>query len=467
VRGGHRFVWYALLGPGLALFVGLLLLRSTAEDPVRNLAISQAACLALAPPDVPSEQNAATDYKAAQAAKVAWVSPTTSSKYPSDHPEMMLSRDSRYLDEPAVQQYFKANDNAAKLLRAGAAKERCNWGLNYAGGNGMRMPHLVQLRDSARLLAGHARASAHSGDHQTAVEDIQALYAMARHLEADPVLICGLVSVAISAIADEVVEAIVNYDTPVKLEDVQAYRSVVWLDRRPRDHCVRYMAGEKASGLYTMDSLFANPSGPMAGTLGVGPTFPASGGLPFYGGERRCYVAVMDEMAARFQRGESIDDTAIMALIDSRQEGTGIFVRLVVPVLDRVNIAFCRGAEKARVVDAGLAVLAYRLKHGRDPKTLEELVPEFMPSGVPHGVFHDQPLRLRVDPEGVVESDRPAHKTFRRDRGVLRIYTVGENGVDDGGLNDWQGILPGTGKDDQFFCVPPIVRTPREEWKKK
>jgi hypothetical protein len=334
---------------------------------------------------------------------------------------------------------------------------------------GMPLPHLAQMRSSARLLAGHARTYAHAGDHQTAAQDLSAIYAMARHLDADPVLICGLVSVAISQIADSALEAIIAFDTPAKSNDVQAYRAAVWLDRKPNECWARYMAGEKAFGLYTIDGIFANPASATRAAFGLsgggGPPFWAGGAI-LYGGERRCYAAVMDEATARVLKGEPFGDTELMASIDRHSEGTSIFARLLIPVLGRSHISFCRCAEKARTVDAGLAVLAYRLKHERDPKTLEELVPEFL-AAVPRSVFYDQLLRLRMDPEGVFEHDTRAYKTFRRDRGVLRIYTVGENGVDDGGLNADECGAYGVGKDDRCFCVPPTVRTPREEWKGK
>ena len=68
-----------------------------------------------------------------------------------------------------------------------------------------------------------------------------------------------------------------------------------------------------------------------------------------------------------------------------------------------------------RVVITAIALKRYQLKHGNYPADLNSLVPEFLPA-VPLDPVDGQPLRYRHN----------ADKTFL-------LYSVGENGVDDGG----------------------------------
>src|SRR5262249_24076338 len=108
-------------------------------------------------------------------------------------------------------------------------------------------------------------------------------------------------------------------------------------------------------------------------------------------------------------------------------------------------------AEKIIVADVGLAFMQFRFKYGRDAKTLDELVPEFL-TEVPKGIFHPEPVRMKIDLEGVKYFI--ADRTAVHNPGTIRIYTGGENGKDEGGHESQRG----EGGDDWTFCVPPATR---------
>lgn len=67
---------------------------------------------------------------------------------------------------------------------------------------------------------------------------------------------------------------------------------------------------------------------------------------------------------------------------------------------------------------AAVAIRRYLLRHGRLPGTLDVLVPEFL-TELPWDCLHGQPLRYQ--PDGATS---------------YRLYSVGENGTDDGGRGD-------------------------------
>jgi hypothetical protein len=66
-----------------------------------------------------------------------------------------------------------------------------------------------------------------------------------------------------------------------------------------------------------------------------------------------------------------------------------------------------------------IALKRYQLKHGNYPPDLNSLVPEYVPS-VPLDPVDGQPLRYRLNADG-----------------TFLLYSVGENGKDDGGNPAW------------------------------
>jgi hypothetical protein len=71
----------------------------------------------------------------------------------------------------------------------------------------------------------------------------------------------------------------------------------------------------------------------------------------------------------------------------------------------------------ARVTETGIALRRYQLKHAAMPPGLDALVPEFLDS-VPLDPIDLKPLRYRLKADG------------------WQLYSIGVNGLDDGG--DWQ-----------------------------
>ena len=67
------------------------------------------------------------------------------------------------------------------------------------------------------------------------------------------------------------------------------------------------------------------------------------------------------------------------------------------------------------VVLCAIALKRFALRHGTSPASLEELVPEFLPA-VPVDYMDGKPVRYR-----------------RQNDGSSILYSVGEDGMDDGG----------------------------------
>jgi hypothetical protein len=81
-----------------------------------------------------------------------------------------------------------------------------------------------------------------------------------------------------------------------------------------------------------------------------------------------------------------------------------------------------RAEIQRRMLVTVLALERHRLRHGKLPDSLQALVPEFL-SAVPLDGMDGKPLRYRLKPDG-----------------TFVLYSVGENGIDDGGD---PSLLPG------------------------
>jgi len=108
-----------------------------------------------------------------------------------------------------------------------------------------------------------------------------------------------------------------------------------------------------------------------------------------------------------------------------------------------------------RVVVTAIALKRFQLRHGKLPETLNELAPEFL-RAVPIDPFDGKPLRYRSNADG-----------------TYLLYSVGEDGKDDGGdptntgsgssslywnnnkSRDWVWPQPATPAEVQYFYDHP------------
>ncbi len=92
-----------------------------------------------------------------------------------------------------------------------------------------------------------------------------------------------------------------------------------------------------------------------------------------------------------------------------------MFLLLLTPSLEVATSAEQRGAEDFEVVKLGFLLAAYRAENGRYPIQLSDLIPKYT-AEVPLDRCSGKPLIYKPQENGYV------------------LYSVGENGKDDGGL---------------------------------
>jgi hypothetical protein len=89
--------------------------------------------------------------------------------------------------------------NALVEARLGARRQTCNWEFDLRSeGIELQLPEIQNMRALLRLVALNARIAVIDGKVEEAVEWLQTGYAMARHVTEGPILIQGLVGVAMS-----------------------------------------------------------------------------------------------------------------------------------------------------------------------------------------------------------------------------------------------------------------------------
>ena len=455
LRWGHRALWSLPLNAGLILVAAVLLLRGEAEDPRANYVKSLAALLALAPPPVKKEENAFEDYKLAQLAYVGFTGAS------DDNPFWKTNDDSKYFDDAATLALWSANATAIGHLQAGAQKERCDWGIDYSV-IPWACPSLLTWREHANLLALDARCRARKGDHQGAAKSLVAIHQLARHLDGPPAhLISAMVALAMDAIACEALEAVLVWDTPSKADDLSAYRKAFARPEDPYRRYARSFETEKTSTLCLMDGI---TSGELArGTAGLLKA-PGVFSLLTYGSDRKCYEAVSNAEIEALRNGKQPEDAR--TLIDRFQTGPAPLTNLCIPSLSRSLLAEIEIYEHGLLVDTALVLLQFRTKYGRDPATLAELVPEFLPA-IPIGPVNNEPLRLRYEIAGCRETGRWFLEPYLDGKPTVRIYTVGPNGRDDGGLYDGSSNYDRMykGKDDTIVILPALPTSNAKEQK--
>lgn len=444
LRKGHRRLWFIPLTLGLVALTGVFILRGSMDDPSDNYAQSRAAVQALAPPPVPPEENAWELYKGVFPLMVPY---TGNNDF---NPFWKTDDDIKHLEAAHVLELWKANAKAIAMLHAAAEKERCNMGMDHVA-KPYDMPSLLHQREFANLLALDARCQAHAGNHLAAVKSLRAIRVLAHHLETQPLIIMEMFATALNSIADEAFGAILAFDTPKTVEELQAYKLALEQKRDPFEQMARSMKYETALFLYNTDAMAIGNKGAVNYYSKISGINVHSGLAPlWYGSDRRCFVGVMYAAVESLLKREQPEETS--AAIQRHQTGPAIVTRLAAPSYSRALLCFFDIEERSRLAVAATAFLQYRIKHGRDAISMEQLVPEFLPE-VPKGFFHDKPIRLTAQRSRKLESSTTMDLVLYKNRPSIRIYTVGRNGIDDVGNS--AGYYSEKGEpDDCIFHVP-------------
>jgi hypothetical protein len=295
--------------------------------------------------------------------------------------------------------------------RGGAARFPTDFSL----GINMKMPELERLRLCARLIEVEAYVRAHHGDIAGAAESIRAMHTVAESLSGYPILVAYLVNIYIRGIEMDSLEELLPV-VPFTDEQLAGFRDDIIAAEDSQD-LYHAWVGERA----VIITVFRDPESidencfiekPWTDVLLLNDA-DLAWTLNCYAGWIAISKGPWPEALEESLR-LSTEFEQSMDAMNSVQKLAFLGTVQLLPAANACFIAEAKFLARARAADAALAAQLYRRGHGRWPEKLEDLVPEFL-AQVPTDPFDGKPLRVHHTEDELV------------------IYSVGEDGNDDGG----------------------------------
>lgn len=281
---------------------------------------------------------------------------------------------------------------------------------------------LGHLRTSARIIAADAAVAAQASDGARYVRDIEALYAIAAHAREDRLLISELVGLAIAETAQRSLS--VHIGQPGLFTDGQLERLAGLVAGYAGERPVRFDLSHERSSIDDIIQRTYTDNGRGDGRAIRGTLDWDIRQLGYANQEDAQRPAALRPLAAlrapsRAELASMVDDAFRQADADQslplrrrgERKSTDAMERLdqqgfqpltslgVVPALS--NAFLSRDLFEARrdALLVGIALERFRARDGVYPRSLDQLVPEFL-AAVPNDPLSDAPIRYRLVGEG-------------------------------------------------------------------
>lgn len=339
-----------------------------------------------------------------------------------------------------------------------------------AGYSRLRLHHFGPVKQMVGVLGLSALEASRRGDIDGAESDLRAMLVVVNDLEREPLLISQLVRMGCASILQRHLWAVLH-SRSWDAEALARLQSVAESSAPAVTSMLRSLEGERAGALLELlGSTGSDPSeifsshdgglgaGATSTTLEMPETVDDAVGMavPFlerfldwartrvlfpiwqfgWGDQAIAqYLAGMGLLLEDGRTAKSAGDlmrgerTPLVALINPEtpyRRLRSFYAAALIPALERaVGRAFRLETDRSLLM-AEIAVHRYRTRHGRWPDRLEVLVPEFL-SALPVDGMDGKPVRYRPTEDG----------------GFV-LWSVGEDGVDDGGVTQlpqspWHG----------------------------
>jgi len=312
----------------------------------------------------------------------------------------------------------------------------------------VRLPQLAAMRSAARILACDAALAVESGNGDRFVADMQTMIAISVHAQDGRILISDLVGMAIRAMACQSALRLLEWKPDLlsaqQLAAVQAAFESVPQQMRQFDSGTEKLLWEEFAQNFFTDSGDGNGwfrMGPNAvglvrsidsqnreeqRGLGMSNSLLAGVGAPIAAwvvADRKTTLNLVDGHMASVESASQypIRDRARIGAMDMALEHElsnsplrWSLVRLLLPALSQAARAYSRDRAWCDAVAVTCAALRYQRERGVWPTQASDLVPNYLTS-VPLDPWDGSPVRMATDANG------------------LRIWSVGEDGVDNQG----------------------------------
>ena len=294
-----------------------------------------------------------------------------------------------------------------------------------------RLPDQQQTRELAAFFTHEMLYLSNAGDISGAIRSGRACVCAGRSLDDEPILMSQLIRNAMVVLGLNGVEGALSLGESKESE--LAALDELLADEEAQNSLLVGLRGERA-GMYRLFSRLGSGAISADGLheevgLSEGSLLRHIAAYPRWQ-IRRQQPAMLDAMTrlvenARLPSHEQIPGEEAIDRELKTRKSSGSFVATFIPATIKVGNICRRKAALVAAMRGAIAVERFRMKHGKWPAKLEDVVPAFL-GRVPTDPFDGTPLKLVRTADGVI------------------VYTVGVDGVDDGGkLNRKKPMAPG------------------------
>lgn len=389
-------------------------------------------------------------------------------------------KDDEWVDDKVTNRWeqvardLAANESPLAEIRAGLLQPILNNQVDFSAGLKMTFTNLFPAKAASSWFGAASQLALHEGRTREALPDLRAQIALTRLLAEDHLAISELVRIAVAAIARTDTWEALQADGWTD-EDLATLQQA-WTEQTFASNMARSLEGERvyiavtcaqsrASNEETYDlmfgpysDIFADGESEDSGWLKMLEQLPL--GEEVIAGLRKQVYCRLWRFSWSFQAElrtlkqlqrlielmrsgasqasyQSIRDDLDLLLIEATTKNT--YDRLRYPPPESVitlglTLKKAMRAETERsLLLSAIALQRHKLRHGHYPELLGALVPEFLPA-VPGDYLDGQPI-----------------KYHRNDDGSYTLYSVGEDGKDDGG----------------DASLAPEAESPRDLWRRR
>lgn len=322
---------------------------------------------------------------------------------------------------------LEAGQAVVEQLRRTAWRPECNFEVDWSNPMWARLPHLKSMQQLAWVMRAQTDRDLAAGRTDQAIDDVDTLFRMSRHVAAEPIMISLAVASRMERLGHAALAAVTER-APLDREQAERLRQIL----PPGDGAearARVAVTERAFGLWCFENLAIDPTsiGQLDGTeaQAVPPPQPARGFIslcwsPFRKLDELTYLRLMNERIAQCRSFDAERPD------DERTPAYAIGTRLLLPAMNALKRKVDAVETSRRLAVVALALASSRGREGSWPKHLETV------GALPADPYTGEPFR------------------YRRTGDAFLLYSLGPNRRDDHGVSGGPG-----GSDDIIWSAKP------------
>jgi hypothetical protein len=289
-------------------------------------------------------------------------------------------------------------ESVIALLLAAGERQESRFPIDLAEGVLVDVPHLWDLRESARVLYLSSEAALLAGDSELSVERHLGILHIGRALSAEPVLFSQMIRTGIDGMAFGALERLLNYAPlePQQLGQLDAAYAAAYRPELFRRALLAERCGATAAIRQAYDGSQKTGLGILDQLNELNQQQPS--GIRAYGDfeQLNVYAAFDSILPNSNPNWPAIASSGVDV---GELPAISVLSRLLTSEIGESSEQFLRDAAQLRLARAAIAVERYRIDHGTLPEGLADCVPEYL-EDVPQDPYDGAPLRYRRDASG-------------------------------------------------------------------